>query len=453
MIQPSCALRTLAVPEILINIFECLLHDAASMRAAICVAKHWFTCGTDVLWRRAPCEALAALPQARRQVYASKITSLAFSGDEESEYHALFRNLELSSLREVSIDAYHPESGGLQLRQYLQPPLESFAFYGGDLDDSLLQRLQTTCWRLKRILIDSPGSTITASSFLEFVSGCKHLEQIDLLHGVHHLLNDDLLVHLAQRPNLVSLGVGKEWTPQLIHHISTIISRPFPSLRTLDVAISSETVPSLVSLIGGVTKLGLDVKDGQGDVISPIATLQGLRRLDLSFGAPKELSRDEILALKNLSRLEDLIIGPTDSDDAGNVTAFNTGFSNKDFDELVSSLRLLRHLNFMIQCDLSYAVVLSLAKHCPLLEECTMPQVLDFEGFRSEAKDGVVLPKLQVLDLGGVRPIGQDEPQTSPEELISLMRSWFPRLQEMYVSSDDDFSEVVASAFTVGEDS
>ncbi|PHH91259.1 hypothetical protein CDD83_1176 [Cordyceps sp. RAO-2017] len=445
--SPSSASLALALPEILVAIFDCL--DSPALTAAMRASKKWFTCASDVLWRRAGCEALAAVPEQRRQIYASKITLLAFSGDEDAAYHARFQHLRFSSLKHISLDAYRPSDGSYHIRQYFQPPLESFSFYGGDLDHDLLQQLRAKSWRLRRILIDSPGAAVQPDFFATFLAEYTSLEHMVFLHGMDHLITDDLMLHLADRPSLSSLMIGKTCSAELLQRISTQVLQPFRALRNLQLTVPSSAVPTLVRLATQLNRLELTVQDADATVVGRLASLTTLRELSLSFSAATELPKHEILSLKKLTQLEELTVGPDEAEDKAEVTAFQSSFSDTDFDELVSQLRSLRRIRFMIQSNLSVLSLASLAKHCPLLEMCTMPQVFDMSPLSGDDRAKFSFPNLHYLDLGGLERPPSENP--SSQELASAMKTAFPKLGEFYVSSDDDYSNDVADAFTASD--
>ncbi|POR32481.1 Uncharacterized protein TPAR_07313 [Tolypocladium paradoxum] len=457
MAQPSCMGLALTLPEILVNVFELLESHAPSLVAAIRVNKQWFACGTDVLWREPPLEALADVKEDRRQVYAAKIRALSFFGGDDNAYHARFQHLQFSSLRRVSLDVYRrDEGGGYHIRQYIQPSLEEFLLYGSDLDDELLHHVQNTCRRLQRILMDSPGQRVTASSFFNFISGCNSLKHMEFECGMDHLLTDELLLHLAHRASLSSLAIGKACSKQVLEQISTHISEPFKELQTLHMPVPSSAVPLLVELVKHATSLDLAVRDADIPVTRIISAKADLHALSLSFAVPTELSRNDILSLQALSRLERLSIGPEDMYDAAVVTAFSSGFSDSDFDELCSKLPFLRRIEFKVQCNLSAAALESLSTHCPLLEECTMPQVVDLQALSLDARQAVMFPHLRLLELGGLQPpeVGDEQaPRHSPEETASLIKRLFPKLEELCLISDDEYSNGVLDAFSALEGS
>lgn len=397
--QPSA----LAIPEILDSILSCLSHEPCHLAQAIRVNKQWFSSGTYLLWRDAGCEALANIPADRRQIYAAKITSLTFSGGQEARHHEWFQNLEFSSLKHVSLDAYRPANDApYPIRQYFQPPLESFSLYGGDLDHDLLDQLRHRAWRLRSLLIDSPGRNVEAPFFLDFISRYKSLIRIRLLYGIDHLVTQDLMLHLARRTDLIHLEIGKTCSAQLMRTISTRVTYPFRHLRVIHIALTSAAVSPAVRLMPRLINFRLDVQDAGVGVIDSLSSLSSLRLLALTFCTDTRLSIEDLLSLKKLSNLEELTIVADERYDEAVVTALEAGFSDQHFDDLVSHLPRLRCFNFLVQCTLSGAALLSLSKHCPLLEECNMLQVFDIQELESEARRNKVLfPKLRLLEVGG----------------------------------------------------
>lgn len=403
---PSAGGWPVLVPEMLLTIFDHLHgHGPALLLAAIRVNRHWFSCGTDVLWRRPEWEALVALPPDRRQFYAHKIEHLSFNGDEQSSYHEHFKDIAFTNLKSISLDSYRPGPDGYPLEQYLSPSLESFALFGGNMTDRVLLQLQTTCWRLRAILIDYPGPKITPSSFSDCIRACEHLQDVQFMYGMHHLLTHEFLIHLAQRPKLTCLRVGKPWSDELMQRISEQVPTPFPALESLEVAVASRAVPTLVGLIGRVTELTVSVLDSEADVIEALSSMTQLVSLTVSFATTTQLSRKDISALKRLSKLKVLV---AEAAPDAQVSAIHEGFNDADFHDVVSSLPALRRLHFTVQCDLSVAAIISLSKHCPLVEHLVLAPVLDLQTLQARADNSVILPELRELSLGGFGPPGED---------------------------------------------
>ncbi|OAR02914.1 hypothetical protein LLEC1_04256 [Akanthomyces lecanii] len=442
----------LTLPEILNNIFDQLENDSRALAAASLVNQAWFSSATDVLWKMATWENLLQVPEDRQQIYAAKMTTLSFAGDNAATCHARFQHLQFSSLKSVSLDAYRPQEGGslYHIRQYLQPPLERFAFYGGDLDEELLDHLRQSCWRLQQILIDSPGPKITEEFFSRFIAEYTSLRDVRFMFGMDHLISDELLLRLANRDALSGLAIGRQLSQGLLDRIlADASSTPFKELKSLVMNTTAAAVPALVKVFAHISSLELDVQDGDGSVVKHLChSLPGLKRLGLSFSAPTKLAVDDLLSLKALSRLEFLAIGPNEMVESATVDCLDSGFSDADFDDVFAQLPCLRMLDFTVQSSLSAAAAfLSLSKHCRMLEECILPLVFDLETLKSGT---VMFPKLRELGVGGFEPISipSDNDGDSADGTIDLLRRQLPNLRSVYVNSDDDFSNFIANSFS-----
>ncbi|KND92439.1 hypothetical protein TOPH_02946 [Tolypocladium ophioglossoides CBS 100239] len=450
----------LTLPEILIDIFDLLEPHRPTLAAAIRVNRQWFASGTDVLWRGALCEALAKVPGHRRQVYASKITSISFYGEDEVAYHSCFENLQFSRLRKIVLDVHHQRRPGAPewypIQQYLQPPLEEFAFFGGYLDDLFLEHMLNTCFRLRSIMLHNPRRSISAEAFCGFITRCTWLTNMEFSYRMEHLISDELVLHLAKRTTLLNLVLGKIISMQILRQISRNVVEPFKALRSLHISITALAVPLLVPLVKHITSLRLEVEDSDDSahILQLISRLADLRFLSLSFAAHTELSTEDLLSLRALSKLEQLSINADCSGDAAAVTAFNPGFSNSDFDSLCSALHCLRRIDFNVMCNMSAAALKSLQRYHPLLEECSLPLIFDMHALGLDKRRRVMFPELRLLDVGAFRPppafshrrrAGWIRP--AAHVFAALMRRRFPKLEELYVQSDDSYSTDVVDAF------
>ncbi|KYK57406.1 hypothetical protein DCS_04415 [Drechmeria coniospora] len=445
--NPSVAGHALSIPEILRSVLESA-DDSTTLLAAIRVNEQWFDCGTDVVWGRRPSlpiSALAGVANHRQQLYASKIRQLEFNGDDEIAFHERFRHLHFTNLRAVSLDAYRLRSGSkYYIKQYLQPSLERFSFYGGDLDDELLEYIRTTCWRLSIIQIMAPGPMVTAPAFFRFISGCKCLKNISLHHKMRHLLTDHLLLHLAGRPSLRSLAFDQVCSRQILAQISNDLSAPFKDLQVLHTAASSTAAPLLAQLVGQLTTLVLTVADSDAPVMHTLASLRQLKHLTLSFAADTELSPKDILSLKPLCGLESLRIGPAEGESSVTVSLLESGFADSHFDELCSALPNLRDLFFHVQATLSLAALESLSKHCPSLMNCEMMPVFDTQMQEWEAREDVLFPNLRCLEIGGF-----ESPTMPAKQLAALLRKHCPHMTELYFIAGNQYTDDVDNAYAL----
>ncbi len=442
----------LTLPEILGNIFDQLESDSRTLVAASLVNQLWFSSATDVLWKMAAWENLLQVAEDRQQIYAAKMTSLSFAGDDAATCHARFQRLQFSSLKSVSLDSYRPEEDGsfYHIRQYLQPPLERFEFYGGDLDEQLLGHLRSSCWKLQQLLMDSPGPKITERFFYAFIAEYASLRYVKFMFGMDQLISDELLLHLANRDALSGLAIGRQLSQEILERIlAEASSLPFEGLKSLVMNTTAAAVPALVKVFANISSLELDVQDGDGDVLKHLCySLPGLKRLDLTFSRSTKLAVDDLLSLKKLSRLEFLAIGPNEMAESTTVDSLDSGFSDADFDDIFSHLPCLRMLNFTVQSGLSAAAAFeSLSKHCRMLEECILPLMFDLGTLKSGT---VMFPKLRELGVGGFEPslILSDSDGDSADEAIDLLKRRLPHLRSVYVNSDDDFSNSIANVFS-----
>ncbi|KAL1961518.1 hypothetical protein VTN77DRAFT_1639 [Rasamsonia byssochlamydoides] len=438
----------LELAEILVEIFDYLEDDPPSLVAAILVNQKWFLHGTSVLWKEAPCKVLAGISANRRQFYASKIRSLTFDGREDS-YHPLFKDLEFTSLKKVSIDTYRPAEGEtLHLRQYLQPPLEEFLFYGGDIEHGLLDHLKTTCWRLRKILIDLPGPHITPSAFLEFLQGCSSLESMTFIVRMDHLITEETWLYMAGRENLRDLELGASIGKGTIENISTRVPTPFKALRKLVVTAPAEAVPSLVDMVKSLTTLHLTIEDQPLGVLEQVSQLTDIRYLALFFTQPTQLSTDELLSLGRLVKLEalDLSTSFIRRDNTAGLSALD--LTDADFDRLLSHLGHLRSLTFQVQCSLSAAALESFSRRCPFLMYCEILPTFDLQTLHLEDRPAPMFPRLGELTVGGFEAPEDNDPGLSHAvRLAQLIRRHFPKLEYLYVENHDEFSNAVVNAF------
>ncbi|KAH8880887.1 hypothetical protein GQ53DRAFT_773769 [Thozetella sp. PMI_491] len=433
----------LELPEVLLDIFLWLEADPASLCSAVRTNRRWFDCGTAVLWKRnPPCSALAVIPASRQQLYAAKICSLNFNTD-DTLYHESFKDLNFTSLRKVSLDTYRPEDGGPScVKQYLQPPLEEFLLYGGELDDEVLRHISGTCWRLRLLLIDSPGLRISAESFLEFLSQCVSIQDMAFLYGMERLVTPALMPYFAGRDNLTSLAVSVPITKLLLDQIIEDVPKAFKSLSRLNCSPEYVAVPLLVATVPTLTELTLELSGNAINVLVHIATLTELRALRVVFGIDqKALSRDELLALGKLGKLHSLELEAYSDYQEESLLADN--FIDKDFAKLVSHLPRLRFLVFHVQC-LGYdlRIIDALAISCPLLETCDMMDpfyMADLVRLRGQTP---ILPHLTHLFIGAL-----EAPTPAEEFAFGRRDAGSDRIHQLFVHFLGTFSDAMSVAF------
>ncbi|KAL1984092.1 hypothetical protein VTN96DRAFT_9592 [Rasamsonia emersonii] len=373
--EPHLALE---LPEILLEIFGYLESDRPSLAAAIRVNRKWFLHGTTILWRQASPRELARAAENRRQFYASKIRSLVFDESKASyDPYDLIEDLEVTNLKSVTIWGFRT-ANILRLKQYLQPSLEEFLFYEGDIDSSLLDHLKTTCRRLRKIVIDSPEPHITPSEFSEFLQGCASLESMKFMFDMDRLITDETLLHLAGHENLKVLDVGVRIYKATIEEILTKVPTPFKALQKLKIVTHAEAVPSLTKMVNPIRLRRLDLKLGlyRLGVLEQLSHLTDLRHLRLSFYG--RLPSNELLLLRSLVKLEQLSISIFDIFWHWQEDGY-LDLTDDEFEELISHLGHLRTLRIAAKSPLSAAILESLCKHCPFLQHCSIGSVFDMK--------------------------------------------------------------------------
>ncbi|KAI9799228.1 MAG: hypothetical protein M1826_005543 [Phylliscum demangeonii] len=437
----------LQLPDILLKVLEYLADDVPSLLSAILVDKTWAEEGTNVLWRKRPVDHLAAIPDSRRQLYAGKIYTLSFAGDDESAYHEVFRHLRFPRLKRLTVDAYRPRNHGkLWIGQYLQPSLESFEFYGGDLAEELLDVLALQCPRLRKITIDNPGDRLDPERFLQFLKNRKSLVSLDFVAGMDHLVTKDMLCYLASRDNLERLVLGKLFGLADIEAAFEGNPTPFKHLRDLRLRLESNAVPALVSAVRSVTELSLEIEDDRCRVLPAIASMKDLCSLEVMFRQNEALPSAEIATLQALTQLRKLILQPWVP---GEKTLQALTLTDEDFIQLVTKLPHLRRLTFQAQCNLSVAVLHALSASCPSLACCELLGSYELQALDAERVP--LFPNLRLLDLGSAQADEHEETESErrsrAQQVAELLRRQAPVLEELYLVNGDDFSEEMMTAF------
>ncbi|CAG9956626.1 unnamed protein product [Clonostachys rosea f. rosea IK726] len=389
--------QAVAMPEILECVFNFIETDYLALWAALQVNKLWFDCATDSLWKRASVVDLADVAKDRQQIYAAKIESAKISRSEE-DLHRAFNDLSFDKLVDVEIGS----KGGKEvpLQQYFRPRLETLRFNCGLLTGDTLSHIQATCWRLKDISISCPGSQITPEMMVDFISGCESLESVSLGFETSNLTSNQLLHHLASRPNLTKLSFDRSLEPALISEIAEATSgQPFPALRSLSI---TEPLPSasgvlLAGLLPQITIIDLRFKDSENDVLGSTASIRDLHHMNFLFYNEPTFSAGQLLSLKSHRNLESLNLRP----DGGKMYA--PDFTDADFRQLTSQLPNLRNLWFEVECDLTTASLAFLSNQCRTIEQIDLPQQFNWDALLSLADPSSALfPNLTKLILGGM---------------------------------------------------
>lgn len=392
----------LKLPEILSGILS-VLQCQRTLAAAVRVNKFWFQSGISVLWKNAPCTALAAVGEDRRQTYASHIQKLSFSGDDECALHESFKDLSFHTLKMVSLDAYRPSPGPYYLEQYFSPVLEVFLFYGGDIGDENLDALRERCPKLRHLLFDNAGSGVTPAGFSRFLSGSKSVNALTATYNMSHLVTEDAIFDLAARSGFVQLAI-QTMSQDLVARISSAIPKPFASLNDLQVDLASASIPTVMQMVPNLTCLSIGLLDRGEPVLQHIAKLPALEELSISYHYPADIAKAEILSLKRMQKLTKLQFWLNPASD-GSLSSLE--FSDAAFEELVSELEHLKVLSLDFQSNLTVTIFHTLARYCPNTTDFSTKQIFAMEGLGYQATP--MFPNLKCLEIHGFKMLEQDD--------------------------------------------
>ena len=388
----------LQLPEILSRIFACLWSNHGELRSAMLVNHTWFEEATSVLWSFPRPAYLVKIPAVRRQLYACKTEELSFDGDEDSRCHFDLKDLTFPRLKRVSLDAYRPPDGSpVPTRQYLQHSLESLYVFSGNLIEDLLGCISLECQRLRSILIDNIPRTISPKQFLHFLQNTPSLTSFYFLYGMDHVIVDETLIHLINRQNLTGLDISRYFGKDSIERaISEATAPNFRSLRRLKMRTDSTALAFLVPKLGNVVILDIEIDDDKGPTLRQFSSLKQLGSLSVEYCRSQEVSRVDILSLRDLHALYKLSLRPRNDEVDSLLTP---GFTDEDLEQLVSQLTQLCNFTFSIQSNITVKALTSIGKHCRKLQRLEMLGTYDVQALRKSEE--TLFPSLVELDLGG----------------------------------------------------
>ena len=388
----------LQLPELLFGVLVFLGADRPSLFNAISVNRDWFEEATNVLWQFAPVEQLIRIGPQRRQLYAGKIYSLDFNGN-DGQYHTELRSVKFPRLKRLSCDVFFSKDDlELVVSQYLQPSLEKLILYGGKFAGDVLDHVVSNCPRLRYLLIDNMVHK-QPDQFLIFLQQCRYVDSMVFLYKMDHVVTDDTLQFLVGRSNLRLLELGRLFTHPTVERIfGSILDPPFVNLQRLSLRLEAAAIPIITAAIPKIKSLCLDVEDDNGSVLNHLASLHHLQVLEVSYRASREVPREEIITLRSLHDLRELNLHLHTSD-VGELRALD--LSDDDMEQLTSHFGQLSSLRFLMQNTLSVKCIVSIAKKCSLLNKLEL--LGEYHLSDLKAVQQPLLPNLQELDLGGAR--------------------------------------------------
>lgn len=345
-----------------------------SLFSATLVNHEWAEAGTDILWRNPPAPALAFVSPKRRQYYANKICELYFEGKEGSSHHSTFRDLTFPRLKTVLIDHVKLEEGEeLSIKQYMQPQLQNFFYWGGWKSEGALNSLETNCPRLEEISLQEPIDSSDQDRITLYFKNCKTLQVVDLGDGWDNLIPVGLFTVLADHENIEKIKIRSFLEDSIIRDSLRLASNPFRSLQSLQLNVDSESVTRLVSVAGSIHTLFLTIQDSEYDVLAPIGSMTNLVHLELTYLTETDLSRQGFRALGNLQKLQVISIEPK----AELVTA--TWLDDADFIDITSKLKKLSNFVFKVECGITLSSLTSLGTTHRRLVACDVFGIFELD--------------------------------------------------------------------------
>lgn len=364
-------------PEIITHIFSFLeKRGRDGLAAAARVNTTWFACALRLLWSDPTDKALDQIvlmkDVERQQFYVEQINLMLLDQIGQSKLHEAAKNLVFHQLRSLSIR--HPPPSQ-QIRPFWGSHLDSIDFFSCNIDDGLLQRIGIECLSLNKFSIGQPGPGVTASGFYTFITKCRLLQRMAFHDGTEHLVTGDVLLHLARHSRLSRLHTAVECSSHALQRIRAEVETSFAELQELGIMIGADTVPILVSVFAKVKTLILVLTNSGNYVMRPLSRLKNLESLELTYGAATNIDRQELLSLSQPGKLRSLAVNSEiPSESSPGPIPLESGLSDEDFEEMVSSLPDLHTLELSINLDLlSPASLDALSRHCPLIALFIIP--------------------------------------------------------------------------------
>ncbi|CAH0040256.1 unnamed protein product [Clonostachys solani] len=447
MSTDTATARAMALPEILSEVFA-ILHgqgDYSSLASAARANSVWFACAIDRLWSQVEGDALTSIANIadsrRRQLYASKVEGIAFDGNKRDIPKDL-PDACFNRIKSIDFNSPYwlPQGSEHLIKPYIQPSLQSFAFYGEDFSDEIVFQLQSTCRRLQVLVIDNTEMDhkrpkLTGETLLQFISQTESLRDLNLWCGG---LSDELFLCISELENLSTLSWCDSLTPELLS--KTVAQNPnrFPSLDSFTVpcALSSISVSYIVTMLPHLTKIHLEFEDSEHDMLTPLSAIENLTQLECTFHCNVLFSAPQLLSLKSLSKLTMLSIRFGVDFDRRDTTS---PFSDADFHDMISALPGLRCLRLEFLADLTGAALLSLSAKCPKLEQFSMRRGLrcDLRSLLDQAGEEPLLQHLRMLYLARISTDNTDYLSISAAELAGQIIRYFPKLEDFDIEDCD----------------
>lgn len=394
------------IPELLLGIFSFLSPPKSGLYAPIQVNRRWFEYGISIIWCcYVPCDALDNVHPSRRYIYASQIRAMNVIPASD-HFKIPIPGIPHLNLTSLSLHGYDSGVHGFNhLSRYMQGTLKYLDLRSCLIDSTLVQHLKRHCPQLRKVTINLCDLQ-PSLSFLEFLESIQSLGIIEASCFESNIDIAGALTYLATQRNLKSLSLDYYITEGSLSELPSPTPPTFHYLQSLTLTLTAEAVPAVVKMARHLDgDLSLDIFHKPTHAFSQISQLTGLRELKLRLYRGTDLPRDEIMSLAALSNLEQLIIiDHSDSSPNPMESITAPGFTDGDFDSLVSHFPRLRLFQAALDWDISGHALLSLGKHCPEIE--LIHTALDFNVTDIKKmfpkKSAPMFPFLTILGISGI---------------------------------------------------
>lgn len=253
------------------------------------------------------------------------------------------------------------------------------------------------CPRLVELTLDYRDDGRTEAELLQLLERQNHLRTIDFGTQMNELLTVLVFAELSALNTLRDMSLARNFIFMDVRNALYAI-RPWIHLqhiRKLGIELNSAAVPSLLSVARSLQTLNLVITNTDSDGFSTIGRLTHLRILEICFQRPIEITKAELSALSNLTRLQKLTL---ESGDNGELQAFS--ITDDDLAKFSACLPNSNYISFHVQSRLTTSFIASLTTACRLLQHVEIPDAYDLS-FPSQHED-ILFPNLRVLDVGSV---------------------------------------------------
>ncbi|KAI5193701.1 hypothetical protein E4T39_08832 [Aureobasidium subglaciale] len=395
------------VSELKLEVFRSLYNDRRWRELARCARVHstWTKSALDELWRAdiyLMTQALASIPRARRQDYASRMATLDLRmgwnnsiHDWDDSIHSIVDGLQFPKLKRVTFDnCSRTEYQRYRLANYIQPTLEALivtdrAYSNAKIGPLLLSDVADRCRNLKTIKFSVPGWDIAPKDLAQLFE-TVHPSYVRFAFNYDGVITYDVLKALSRNPNLECLVfesvVGYDENSDYVDgglsqlrkciinandlkRVAESTTAPFPNLKELRLKVYSNAVPWAAKCFDAVTKLEIAIFSSSNEpCLQHIASLSQLCELSIiTPGDPEErLLEHDFVALSSLHKLSTLKIGysfyPTNAD-----------WSQRDSEAMFSGLSSLEDLEIFFGNDnVPDSLIPVISRLCPKLRSISL---------------------------------------------------------------------------------